>query len=456
MFIEEAMNQNQINQVKGHIEEFTSIDLANYIAKEFGDNADLMNIKIGEYTAKEYFSTVNKVFGQFSEEIDSPYAKTLPFQYHFQNEYGAGNLHQDLENLLAQIKAKNFPASIPQLNKLAHYQAINGFWEKSKRKYFRSSEASVKEDQQRIEIVSKHMLQVSERLTNLIEQIAEEKEGVNLFLKTKNSELSEIESLLNAARQHSNELNDLYTKSSTVEERITSTLKNSDDKKNDIDSIESESKELLAELKDLLQGNNESNKTQHELYTKLVQSFEEKLNFVEAKKEYFEERNTYLDDLIEREVGASLFETFKQRKTELITSIGFWKWTVPITAAATIAWIFFLFGNGDLSNLAWQVILVNSLKVLPAVGLLLFAISQYVKERNFQEEYAFKSAVALTINSYADQLNDNTNKDKMIMESVTQIYKSPIHSKVAVKDQSAIVASAKELVETAKSIVPGK
>jgi hypothetical protein len=202
MFIEEAMNQNQINQVKGHIEEFTSIDLANYIAKEFGDNADLMNIKIGEYTAKEYFSTVNKVFGQFSEEIDSPYAKTLPFQYHFQNEYGAGNLHQDLANLLAQIKAKNFPASIPQLNKLAHYQAINGFWEKSKRKYFRSSEASVKEDQQRIEIVSKHMLQVSERLTNLIEQIAEEKEGVNLFLKTKNSELSEIESLLNAALQH--------------------------------------------------------------------------------------------------------------------------------------------------------------------------------------------------------------------------------------------------------------
>jgi hypothetical protein len=456
MFIEDAMNQNQINQVKGHIEEFTSIDLANYIAEKFGDNADLMNIKIGEYTAKEYFSTVNKVFGQFSEEIDSPYAKTLPFQYHFQNEYGAGNLHQDLANLLAQIKAKNFPASIPQLNKLAHYQAINGFWEKSKRKYFRSSEASVKEDQQRIEIVSKHMLQVSERLTNLIEQIAEEKEGVNLFLKTKNSELSEIESLLNAARQHSNELNDLYTKSSTVEERITSTLKNADDKKNDIESIESESKELLAELKDLLQANNESNKAQHELYTKLVQSFEEKLNFVEAKKEYFEERNTYLDDLIEREVGASLFETFKQRKTELITSIGFWKWTVPITAAATIAWIFFLFGNGDLSNLAWQVILVNSLKVLPAVGLLLFAISQYVKERNFQEEYAFKSAVALTINSYADQLNDNTNKDKMIMESVTQIYKSPIHSKVVVKDQSAIVASAKELVETAKSIVPGK
>ena len=98
-------------------------------------------------------------------------------------------------------------------------------------------------------------------------------------------------------------------------------------------------------------------------------------------------------------------------------------------------------------------ILVNSLKALPAVGLLLFAISQYVKERNFQEEYAFKSAVALTINSYADQLNEITNKDKMIMESVTQIYKSPIHQKIVQKDQSSISSSAKELIETAKSIV---
>ncbi|MCF2946857.1 hypothetical protein L0668_01970 [Paraglaciecola aquimarina] len=450
------MNQSQINQVKGHLEEFTSIDLADLIANSLGESPDLMSINIGEYTAKEYFSVVNKVFRQLSEEIDSSYAKTLPFQYNFHNEYGSGNLHQDLANLLNQIKTNNFRASIPQLNKLAHYQAVNGFWEKSKRKYFRSSESNVKDDQERINLVTKHMLKVSERLTRLIEEINEEKEGVNLFLKSKNSELSEIEALLNASRQHSNEINDLYTKSSTVEERITSTLENSEDKKNDIETIESESRKLLMELKSLLKDNNENTKSNNETYSKLVRAFEEKLSYVEEKKEYFEERNSYLDDLIEREVGASLFETFKQRKKELITSIGFWKWTVPITAVATIAWIFFLFGNGDLSDLAWQVIVVNSLKALPAIGILLFAISQYVKERNFQEEYAFKSAVALTINSYADQLNETTNKDKMIMDSVTQIYKSPIHQKTAIKDQNAITASAKELVETAKSIVPQK
>lgn len=450
------MNQNQINQVKAHIEEFTSIDFASLIAQAFGNDEDLMNLKIGEYSAKEYFSLVNKVFGQFSEEIDNTYARSLPFQYHFQNEYGNGNLNQDLTNLLNQIKSRNFPASIPQLNKLIHYQAINGFWEKSKRKYFRASEASVKEDQLRIEIVSKHMVEVSDRLKGLVEEISKEKEGVNIFLKTKNSELSEIESLLSASRQHSNEINELYNKSSTIDERIAATLENSESKKNGIEEIEREVKELLFNLKSLLSENTYGSKVQKDIYLKLVEDFEEKLKFVEDKKEFFEERNTYLNDLIEREVGASLFETFKHRKTELITSIVFWKRAVPLTAIATIAWIFFLFGSGDLSNLGWQVILVNSFKALPAVGLLLFAISQYVKERNFQEEYAFKSAVALTINSYADQLNESTNKDKMIMDSVTQIYKSPIHQKNVEKEQGTITTSTKELIETAKSIVPGK
>ena len=178
---------------------------------------------------------------------------------------------------------------------------------------------------------------------------------------------------------------------------------------------------------------------------------------MEEKTTYFEERNSYLDDLIGREVGASLFETFKQRKAELNTSITFWKWCVPITALATIIWIFVLFGNGDLGALGWQVIFINSLKAIPAVGLLLFAISQYNKERNFQEEYAFKSAVALTVNSYADQINAESNKDKMIMESVGEIYKTPLSRKNnQANEAKTLIGTARELTDVAKSLVDKK
>ncbi|NOX28360.1 MAG: hypothetical protein GXP21_09305, partial [Gammaproteobacteria bacterium] len=114
------MNQSQINQVKVLLERFSSMDLGKQIASKYGDDVDLMSVSIGEYSAKEYISIVKKIFMQFSEEINGVYAKAMPFQYNFQNEYGAGNLHQDLMSLVTQIKASNFPASIPQLNKLIH------------------------------------------------------------------------------------------------------------------------------------------------------------------------------------------------------------------------------------------------------------------------------------------------------------------------------------------------
>ena len=135
-------------------------------------------------------------------------------------------------------------------------------------------------------------------------------------------------------------------------------------------------------------------------------------------------------------------------------SVTFWKWSVPVMAIATIAWIFFLFGNGNVSGMSIEVFAINSLKTIPALFLLLFSISQYTKERNFQEEYAFKSAVALTVNAYADQLNEVTNKDKLIMDSVNEIYKTPIDQpKYKEKDSKAAIETAKGLADVAKGLV---
>ncbi|WP_458526907.1 hypothetical protein [Onishia taeanensis] len=445
------MNQNQINQVKGVVDEFLSMDIPQHIASKYGEDADLSSVSIGEYSAKEYISQLRKMLAQLNEEIDSLYSKALPFQYHFQNEYGNGNLHQDLSNLLGHIKAKNFPASVTHLNRLIHYQAINGFWEKSKRKYFRASEVSVKEDKDRIDLVSKHMTEVSGRLNSLISKIEDQQGEINAFADSKRKEIGEIESLLPTAREHVNELNEIHNRSASLEERISSVLSNSEDKKGLVDDLSNDIKGLLSELNSLSQKSKENTESQQRVYEELAERFKNKLQFVESKQEYFKERNEYLDDLIGREVGASLFETFKQRKKELISSIGFWKWSVPITSVVAVLWIFFLFGNGDLSSLSWQAIFVNSLKALPAVGLLLFSISQYAKERNFQEEYAFKSAVALTVNSYADQLSDESNKDKLIMQSVSQIYRSPVYHKLkSKKDGDSLAPVAGRVLDAAK------
>ncbi len=451
------MNQNQKTQVQGYIDRYFQLSVSDLLSTSY-PNIEEGNVIIGEYTAKEFLSISNKVFNQFSEELKGTYFKALPFQYQFQNEFGGADLNTDLSHFISYIESNRFPNALTHLHRLIHYQAINGFWEKSKRKYFRQSEETVNSERERIELVSKQLEKSTNELSNLLTGIENTKENLSQFTVAKQKELSEIESLVTSSRNNNSEISELHTSATLITEKINSLLDTSDEKKGESDELYQESREVLKQIKGTIEKQEEVIKKQFGEFEELKSQFEKNLVFVESKSEYFTERNGYLDDLIGREVGASLFETFKQRKGEIGSSIGFWKWSVPVTTIVTIIWIFFLFGNGDLSNLSWQVILINSFKALPVIGLLLFSISQYTKERNFQEEYAFKSAVALTINSYADQLKGEENKDKLIMDSVSSIYRTPLASKMHkdTEEAKALIKSTKNLTDIARSIMPSK
>ncbi len=448
------MDQNQINQVKATIETYSSIDVEKLVADAFKDHKDFSGVMIGEFSAIELVSSLNKVFSQFKEELDTTYARSLPFQYNFNNEYGSGNLHADLNQIIAYIQANQFSNIPPYLHRIIHYQATNGFWEKSKRKYFNPKDKNFEKESQRIEIVSKHLKSLLVESNDFFSSLNLKEEELDNFIKQKQSQLSEIESLLTAARKHASEINELNSKSATLTEKISALAESSSEKEEKISELlniinkqQSESKKLTSIIKSSLD-------EYTEMLSTLNIDYKENLETVKSKTKYFEERNNYLNVLIGREVGVSLFETFKQRKTELAPSVNFWKWTVPIMTIATIAWIFFLFGNGDISEITLQIFGINTLKTIPAVFLLLFSISQYSKERHFQEEYAFKSAVALTVNAYADQLKDAANKDKLIMDSVGEIYKTPIDSpKPKDKESKAAYETAKGLADVVKGLV---
>lgn len=448
------MDQNQINQVKSTLENYSSIDVEKLIAEAYKDHKDLSSVNIGDFTAIELALTLNKAFTQLEEELDTTFAKSLPFQYDFRNEYGSGNLTSDLNQIITYIQGNQFTNIPPFLNRIIHYQAINGFWEKSKRKYFSVKEKNLIEETARINVVSKHLESLLSESNDFFSSIKQKEEELDNFIKQKQSQLSEIESLLTAARQHGTEINEHHAKSATLTEKISSLTSTSAEKEEAISDLltaineqQSESKKLTAIIKSTLD-------EYTEMLATLNTDYETNLELVKSKSGYFEERNDYLNALIGREVGVSLFETFKQRKTELAPSVNFWKWTVPVMTVATIAWIFFLFGNGNISDITLQVFGINTLKTIPAVFLLLFSVSQYSKERHFQEEYAFKSAVALTVNAYADQLNEAANKDQLIMDSVSEIYKSPMEApKHKNKESKAAFETAKGLADVAKSLV---
>ncbi|WP_171493056.1 hypothetical protein, partial [Acinetobacter sp. TUM15113] len=140
--------------------------------------------------------------------------------YQFQNEYGGADLNQDLAVYLQKINNRNFPAAVLHLNRLIHYQEINGFWEKSKRKYFRSSEVNVQQDKERIELVSTYLDATSKRLEVLLKELETSKDDLDSFTSVKRSELSEIEALVTASRNHSLEITNLQSQAAVLIEKI--------------------------------------------------------------------------------------------------------------------------------------------------------------------------------------------------------------------------------------------
>lgn len=415
------------------------------------DELDITNIllnynvnKVGFYSIEVFDSLTHRVFRQLIEELQNGIGIFLPTQYNFQNEFGNGNLETDLQNFITYIQNLQYYTNCEIiLNRLVYYQVANGFWDKGQRKIYPTNEVKARDVQIKVTSLEKN-------INSELGKIRIEKENLINFINQKTTELQKIERNLVSSENNTNELSILLNQGTSTNEKINSIFTQQQTKLD-------ESKQLLEEQKveyNKLLSDYDSVKKKYkddlvELESKQV-IFKEYLKFVEDKKEYFEQRNSYLDELIGREVGASLFETFKQRKIELDKPVTFWKWAVPIMAVVTVLWIAFLFENfASIKDVTQKYILLglNSIKTIPALILTYFAISQYKKERNFQEEYAFKSAVALTISEYANKISTPENKDKLIMDSVNSVFNSPIEKRLLKNEQNTLNETLKTIKE---------
>ena len=359
-----------------------------------------------------------------------------------------GNLDNDTSSFLSHIQNVNTHIQATQiLNRLVYYQIDNGFWDKAQRRIHNANDVKAKE-------ISDKVKAIEIVVDNKILEVQQEKEKLQNFITQKTNELQQVENNVQASTNNNNQIVSLLNQSTQNNEKINSFLTQQSDK------FEETKRNLETYKKEYSDFKTDIEKVVKELESK-VTTFEEKnetfvkiLELVENKKQYFDERNNYLDNLIGREVGVKLFHTFKARKDELNSSVNFWKIGVPSISVLLLIWVFILFGGYSGHEIVkdWQIIVVNSLKTLPIIILLYFVISQYRKERNFQEEYAFKSAVALTIIEYSKQLHLDENKDKLILEAVSKVFSSPIPNK-EVKAKEADNSTTLEAIKGVKDTI---
>ena len=96
----------------------------------------------------------------------------------------------------------------------------------------------------------------------------------------------------------------------------------------------------------------------------------------------------------------------------------------------------------------WSLIAVRVAVLFPLFAAFGFAFAQYKKERDFEEEYAHKAAVANSLPNYGDLAREQSVRDQIVTAATTVIFTSPTEQARNLENSGAMLSSMKEVVET--------
>lgn len=249
------------------------------------------------------------------------------------------------------------------------------------------------------------------------------------------------------------EINNLLLNVTANDQKIKDYVENFE---NEYKKLEKLLDEKYVDLKDLSKSYSES--------IKAIEGFISGIDFehtgIKEKSKDFDDQLAKLNELLGKETARTLFSTFKERKAELSKPVRNWMRGVILASLFALIWVsavftnFFGWVNGEIV-VSSEFLLLNTLKSIPAIILLYFTIRQYVRERNVQEEYAFRSAIALTIQAYGDMVGDK--KHDLILAATSTIYTMPTTMKEKTfslfrKKDNGLIEVMKQLNETLKTV----
>ncbi len=430
--------------------QFEQLNIEESITEAYKDKGDITQILVLGKPIPFWIMTLKDLFAQFKSELQSDSSFFLPFNY-VHPQRGEGDLSVMLNQIITAISTKQPLDGLEnQIRWLVEYQINWGFWQKSTMKVH---------DVKAIDLKTK-----TEEITLLKNQLGEDKKKVEVLISDLSNEKQKVVDLLTAEKQNTvdtltserqkvvdffaaktTELQTIvqdHTQAKVLLTEITNYSKEGNTLKSDINAILETQKQNLADIKKKMEDDiiifdahkkaqtelEESLKQKIDVFQKQNETFNETLKYVEGKKVFFEQKEAEIIKLTGLAADGSLGHTFNTRKDELKKPVNFWKWAMPVMTGITILWVvavFTRFFQEIPVSVEWGIVIVNIIKTVPMFILLGFTVNQYTKERNLQEEYAFKAAVAMTITAYSDKLNNPENKESLIMDSVQKIYITP-------------------------------
>ncbi len=180
-----------------------------------------------------------------------------------------------------------------------------------------------------------------------------------------------------------------------------------------------------------------------------------------------------VNSLIEPAVAGSLSKSFSDRKDSLNKNQDRWFWSSVILAIASIVstvaivWsIVGVFSNTEVldaiqntkdgfGEILWPTIILRVGILLPVYSVFIFCFLQYKKERDLEEEYAHKAAVATSLPNYGGLAVENDVKDQILSEASKVIFTSPTLRKAKEsKSETTDISNLNKLFTNLQKFIP--
>jgi len=203
------MDTNQLTQIRGFLKVISEFGIDSKVASFYKSFGDLNTVKVGRYNIIELTQRLKQVIENFIYVFDNQNHEFLPFQYNFQNEFGAGNLVNDLSAIstnLATNQYQNIPVIV---DRLIYYQIENNIWKIPHTR--KVSQKDTKKLVQELNLIEQHLNEQRTILKDLLNKGNAGIESFETLRQQKLKELQEISNNLQLTRNQTNEISNFRT-----------------------------------------------------------------------------------------------------------------------------------------------------------------------------------------------------------------------------------------------------
>lgn len=237
-----------------------------------------------------------------------------------------------------------------------------------------------------------------------------------------------------AYRKYKDLVSEIESKKKQMDEALASTQTS----KQNIDTLYTNIQTAEKNIKTINANIESINKIVIEKHDSIIKSFDDTKakkaeidtikNSVKTLLDTIKDQTDRVEDLLQKASAGRLFNTFNIRKKEFTDGARFWGFMVAISVIGLMYIAFILTKNFTaLSPSFWFKLSIS----FPLIYWLLFSAREFTKSKRLEEEYAFKSAISLSLEAYRDLIKNESSLAThvhvvpFITDAVSKIFSSP-------------------------------